>query len=166
MAGDTHHTGIVGVIVGAVVLFVALSTIPFIVLYHHRRRATARRSSELRNLTDGGIMRQVSVDRWLDEQTHASCEDRLYAQESCPICLSTLAASQDTLPFPEPAWVAPSPHDEPNLHDTMEADRVSGRRNILVLNRCHHVFHASCLASWFEYHQYRCPICQTSYFSE
>ncbi|RAK94628.1 hypothetical protein BO79DRAFT_185337 [Aspergillus costaricaensis CBS 115574] len=112
MAGDTHHTGIVGVIVGAVVLFVALSTIPF------------------------------------------------------PICLSTLAASQDTLPFPEPAWVAPSPHDEPNLHDTMEADRVSGRRNILVLNRCHHVFHASCLASWFEYHQYRCPICQTSYFSE
>ncbi|GJP89294.1 hypothetical protein AnigIFM63604_001859 [Aspergillus niger] len=54
-----------------------------IVLYHHRRRATARRSSELRNLTDGGIMRQVSVDRWLDEQTHASCEDRLYAQESC-----------------------------------------------------------------------------------
>ncbi|PYI10725.1 hypothetical protein BO78DRAFT_181435 [Aspergillus sclerotiicarbonarius CBS 121057] len=130
-------------------------------MWHHRRRTIARRDSELRNLTQGGTMRQVSVERWLEEQTHADHSDRQYAQESCPICLSGLvpsqASSQETLPFPETAHIASSPHNEPDLHDTIEG------RNILVLSRCHHVFHASCLTAWFQDHQHKCPICQTAY---
>ncbi|OOF91215.1 hypothetical protein ASPCADRAFT_134620 [Aspergillus carbonarius ITEM 5010] len=82
MAGDTHKAGIVGVVVGAVLLFAAMSMVPFIVMWHHRRRTIARRDSELRNLTHGGTMRQVSVERWLEEQTHADHGDRQYAQES------------------------------------------------------------------------------------
>ncbi|OJJ97523.1 hypothetical protein ASPACDRAFT_45617 [Aspergillus aculeatus ATCC 16872] len=33
---------------------------------------------------------------------------------------------------------------------------------VVVLNRCDHVFHAACLVLWVEQHRYRCPICQAS----
>ncbi|PYH82222.1 hypothetical protein BO82DRAFT_353792 [Aspergillus uvarum CBS 121591] len=33
---------------------------------------------------------------------------------------------------------------------------------VVVLNRCSHVFHAACLVLWVEQHRYRCPICQAS----
>ncbi|PWY72296.1 hypothetical protein BO70DRAFT_364834 [Aspergillus heteromorphus CBS 117.55] len=163
MTPEQSSSSIVGVVVGAVLLFAAMSFVPLAILMYHRRTHPLRRDSELRDLTTDGTMRQVSVERWLEEQTRADNEHWEYAQESCPICLSgLLAPSQDTLPYPEPACIAPSPPDEATP-ESMERGRAGGGRNILVLNRCHHAFHASCLASWFEYHQYRCPTCQTSY---
>lgn len=84
---------------------------------------------------------------------------------SSPICLSSLSSSP--LPVhPEPAHLArqrnlsPAGSDESFSCRAMDTRRDSG---ILVLNQCHHAFHASCLTSWFEYRHYRCPICQTSY---
>ncbi|GAB1200635.1 hypothetical protein APSETT444_010009 [Aspergillus pseudonomiae] len=99
------------------------------------------------------------------------------------ICLSTLvvpSSSQDTLPSsPEPACILPPSRSTTALHrhDTLtpdadpplvESDRTryryrDGDRSVLVLNQCNHAFHASCLASWFAYGRYKCPICQTEY---
>ena len=94
------------------------------------------------------------------------------------ICLSPLAfrSSQPELaamiPTPEPAWI-PATHLDRYPQDTEHAagtltdtnHRLSPRplEEIRILNRCNHAFHASCLASWFQYGQFRCPICQASY---
>ncbi|KAB8232078.1 hypothetical protein BDV23DRAFT_15834 [Aspergillus alliaceus] len=157
-------------------------------MWHHRRRAATRRASEIHNLQVNGCIRQVTVERWLEEVARTDNGERPqqhYAQEPCSICLSTLllasssSSSQDTLPSsPEPACILPPPHPRSTLHshDTLTPDAdppsllESGRiryhcrtRSVLVLNQCNHAFHASCLASWFTYGQYKCPICQTVY---
>ena len=94
------------------------------------------------------------------------------------ICLSPLVfrSSQQQpdstpamIPTPEPVWI-PATHPDRYPQDTEQAltdtdHRLSPRplEEIRVLNRCNHAFHASCLASWFQYGQFRCPICQASY---
>ncbi|KAJ5484876.1 hypothetical protein N7539_004864, partial [Penicillium diatomitis] len=89
---------------------------------------------------------------------------------SSPICLSSLSSTSGLL-SPEPARL---PHNHRKPSDSSGSTAFSradldtekgGRRDsaVVVLNRCHHVFHKACLASWFEYRRYRCPICQTSY---
>ncbi|PYH87825.1 hypothetical protein BO71DRAFT_489257 [Aspergillus ellipticus CBS 707.79] len=190
MAADGHGhgpsgTSIVGVVVGAVLLFAAMSFIPLIILLYHRRTRPLRRDSELRTFTSSGTMRQVSVQRWLEEQTHphpdstplttttSNNNEWHYAQESCPICLSHLStsSSQDSLPYPEPACVAPSssPPDEsvPQEDRPVPPPAPAAQRNsILVLNRCHHTFHTECLAEWFVARRLRCPVCQMSYFPD
>ncbi|KAE8382030.1 hypothetical protein BDV26DRAFT_288789 [Aspergillus bertholletiae] len=184
MAGDPPGSEIVGVVVGAVLLFGAISLVPILIMWHYRRRAAARRASEMHLLQVNGCIRQVTVERWLDELTRSQNGEQQYAQETCAICLATLAApssSQDTLPSPpEPAWCHPHSRSTTALHRhgtlTPDADPPplldSGRMRhrygdgdcgVIVLNQCHHAFHASCLASWFAYGQYKCPICQTAY---
>ncbi|KAG2026088.1 hypothetical protein GB937_002234 [Aspergillus fischeri] len=78
---------IAGVVAGAVVLFVAISAIPIaqnagmglyrqqltnlehsIIMWRHRRKEAARRARELAALREYGCMRQVGVERWLEEQ--------------------------------------------------------------------------------------------------
>ncbi|KAB8260867.1 hypothetical protein BDV32DRAFT_122283 [Aspergillus pseudonomiae] len=187
MADDPPGAGIAGVVVGAVLLFGAISLVPILIMWHHRRRAAARRASEVRLLQVNGCMRQVTVERWLEELARSENGEpqhqRHYAQETCSICLSTLvvpSSSQDTLPSsPEPACILPPSRSTTALHrhDTLtpdadppllESDRTryryrDGDRSVLVLNQCNHAFHASCLASWFAYGRYKCPICQTEY---
>ncbi|KAH1495795.1 hypothetical protein KXV92_004041 [Aspergillus fumigatus] len=59
---------IAGVVAGAVVLFVAISVIPIIIMWRHRRNEAARTARELAALREYGCMRQVGVERWLEEQ--------------------------------------------------------------------------------------------------
>ncbi|KAL4818339.1 hypothetical protein BDW67DRAFT_15680 [Aspergillus spinulosporus] len=61
-------------------------------MHRHRRRATERNANELHALQVNGCMRQVTVQRWLDQQRpHPNIIER-YAGESCPICLTSLLA--------------------------------------------------------------------------
>ncbi|BCS17782.1 RING finger protein [Aspergillus puulaauensis] len=55
----------------------------------HRQRAAQRHANELRRLETNGSMRQVTVQRWLDEQSTSDNLER-FAGESCPICLTSL----------------------------------------------------------------------------
>ncbi|GIK06370.1 hypothetical protein Aspvir_002018 [Aspergillus viridinutans] len=59
---------IAGVVAGAVAIFVAISGIPIIIMWRHRRKEAARRARELAALREYGCMRQVGVERWLEEQ--------------------------------------------------------------------------------------------------
>jgi hypothetical protein len=91
---------------------------------------------------------------------------------SSPICLSSLS-SNPNLAFPKPAQLprrqpperdtSPDPSDGSCCGAAAAGTRPRCDSGILVLNRCHHAFHLSCLSSWFEYRHYRCPICQASY---
>ncbi|KAL2871388.1 RING finger protein [Aspergillus lucknowensis] len=174
------------------------------IMRRHRRRAAERHADELRCLEVNGTTRQVSVQRWLDQQqtaTTTTTSEHLerYADESCPICLtslfplSTLSPSSGStiqnppdrsnnhhrplpsLAPPEAAHISHS--DQCTATITTDEDRnrppreptAEGRRSrawspgstsgVTILNRCNHAFHTGCLASWFEYRQYRCPIC-------
>ncbi|KAL3448475.1 hypothetical protein BJX65DRAFT_63906 [Aspergillus insuetus] len=206
MAGNPTSKNLIAVIIGAVILFGAISIIPLIIMRRHRRRAAARHANELHCLEVNGTIRQVSVQRWLDQQqttsTATSENFERYADESCPICLTSLFApsalslsgstihnpqdrSNQTLPLPSPPEAAHISHPDqcttittrtrtdddrtrlprrPGQRPPAEADDEEERTNpsssgVLILNRCTHAFHARCLASWFEYGQYRCPIC-------
>ncbi|KAJ5722239.1 hypothetical protein N7488_000274 [Penicillium malachiteum] len=130
-------------------------------MWLHRRRAPARRASETVNLTSS--MQQVSVDRWLEEQNTPN-DTSHYAQDTCAICLSSLSSSP-YLSTPELAHLADTPPRKPNAdNDDEKRGHDPMRENcIIVLNRCHHAFHLTCLTSWFEYRRYKCPICQASY---
>ncbi|KAJ5737088.1 uncharacterized protein N7483_002213 [Penicillium malachiteum] len=163
MADDSLLPGeVIGIIIGAVALFSIISVVPMLIMWIHRRhaptrRAPARRTSETLNLTSS--MQQVSVDRWLAEQNTPSDASH-YAQDTCAICLSPLSSSPylSTLELAHLPDTPPSkPNDEKHRHDPL------GENCIIVLNRCHHAFHLSCLTSWFEYRRYKCPICQASY---
>ncbi|KAE8355491.1 hypothetical protein BDV28DRAFT_146052 [Aspergillus coremiiformis] len=128
---------VIGVVIGAILL----------IMWYHRRQAARRASDE--------CMRPGTVARWLAEVARSE-DERPYAQDICSICLSTLLASSshDTLPTsPEPVYLPSSP---------LESHR-DGDRTVLVLNQCNHAFHAICLASWFAYGQYTCPVCQAVY---
>ncbi|RHZ48230.1 RING finger protein [Aspergillus thermomutatus] len=193
---------IAGVVAGGVVLFAAISLIPIarnywnrtnedkihnlrsttdqtwndsIVMWQHRRRAAARRASELEALREHGCMQQVGVERWLEGQRgntvacSRSSDNNVhdfgrYAQEPCSICLSTLlpsSSSQSSLPSSDPER---PPQGTSGLDPAAEAPTRDW--NLLILNRCGHAFHYSCLASWWEYRPYRCPVCQASYAPE
>ncbi|GFF73805.1 hypothetical protein IFM61392_09126 [Aspergillus lentulus] len=140
-------------------------------MWRHRRKEAARRARELAALRESGCMRQVGVERWLEEQRSdiVACSRSnnnknvhdfgRYAQEPCAVCLSTLlpsSPSQSSLPCSDPERY---PQGTSDLGPPAEA-------SLLVLNRCGHAFHCSCLASWWEYRPYRCPVCQTSYAPE
>ncbi|KAE8149183.1 hypothetical protein BDV25DRAFT_6344 [Aspergillus avenaceus] len=169
MAGDPPGSEIVGVVVGAVLLFGTISLVPVLIMWHHRRRNAARRASEVHRLQTSGCMRQVTVQRWLDEQAQSDTGEQYQAQEICSICLSALnlaSSSYDTLASPEPVCLPPpSPLHTltPGPHESQHRFRSRDGDRLLILNQCHHVFHAPCLASWFAYGQYKCPICQTVY---
>ncbi|KAJ5657573.1 uncharacterized protein N7484_001222 [Penicillium longicatenatum] len=154
MADDDLPRGeVVGIIIGAVALFSLISFFPMVLMWQHRRRDASRRASETANLTSS--MQQVSVTRWIEEQNEPS-ENARYAQDMCPICLSSLS-SPAYLSSPEPAHLPGIRSDDASIPDT------ENEKSIIVLNRCHHAFHSSCLTSWFEYRHYKCPICQASY---
>ncbi|KAL2841433.1 hypothetical protein BJY01DRAFT_9226 [Aspergillus pseudoustus] len=200
MAGNSASKNLIAVVIGAVVLFGAISVIPIVIMRRHRRRAAARHANELRCLEVNGTIRQVSVQRWLDQQqtiaTATSENLERYADESCAICLTSLFApsalslsgstmhnpldrSNQTLPLPSPPEAAHVLHPDrcstitattipdddrtrPPRHPRRRPageDENPGTSDVLILNRCTHAFHAHCLASWFEYGQYRCPIC-------
>ncbi|KAI1773005.1 hypothetical protein F4818DRAFT_130489 [Hypoxylon cercidicola] len=36
----------------------------------------------------------------------------------------------------------------------------------LMLKRCHHIFHARCLATWFLRKKYNCPVCRAPYYQQ
>ncbi|KAB8073532.1 hypothetical protein BDV29DRAFT_135619 [Aspergillus leporis] len=189
MAGNPPGSQIIGVVLGAVLLFGTISLVPILIMWHHRRRATARRASEVHLLQVNGCMRQVTVERWLEEQTTHSGNSvqqqppPQYAQETCSICLSALflasSSSQDTLSLPPPPSPPPHPRSPPALHirntltpdsdppSTLESSPIyhqyRSRDGVLILNQCNHAFHTACLASWFTYGQYKCPICQMVY---
>ncbi|KAK9647275.1 hypothetical protein HCH54_005987 [Aspergillus fumigatus] len=141
-------------------------------MWRHRRNEAARTARELAALREYGCMRQVGVERWLEEQHSdiAACSRSnnnnnvhdfgRYAQEPCAICLSTLlpsSPSRSSLPFSDPDRY---PQGTSDLRPTPEA------ASLLILSRCGHAFHHSCLASWWEYRPYRCPVCQASYAPE
>ncbi|PYI31929.1 hypothetical protein BP00DRAFT_446162 [Aspergillus indologenus CBS 114.80] len=106
---------IVGVIIGAVALFIVISFLPIAITWHRRRRRAAttaaggtsspaptadphRRDSALQALTGSPSMQQLplSVERWLAEQTHSGTHETWhYAQESCAICLERLRVEVD-----------------------------------------------------------------------
>ncbi|KAJ5438996.1 uncharacterized protein N7458_009994 [Penicillium daleae] len=133
------------------------------IMWYHRRHAAARATNEDHDLASP--MQQTSVEQWLEEQNAPSYVGQ-YSHETCPICLSSLSSSP-YLVFPEPARL---PHGQRKLSNCVSGEySYSGAKDsrrhsgILVLNRCHHAFHTACLASWFEYQRYSCPICQASY---
>ncbi|KAL2828153.1 hypothetical protein BDW59DRAFT_50869 [Aspergillus cavernicola] len=201
MAGNPTSRNLIAVVIGAVILFGAISVIPIIIMRRHRSRAAERHANELHCLEGNGTMRQVTVQRWLDQQTTSEHLER-YAGESCPICLTSLLAppalslpSSTTqnqnhqhqrptlLPLPPAAAHISHPDQcthphptrtddgrirlprgpSPSHHEERTPESVS---TVLILNRCNHAFHTDCLASWFEYRQYRCPICSDVLFSE
>ncbi|KAF7591193.1 hypothetical protein BBP40_001852 [Aspergillus hancockii] len=84
MAGDPPGSEIVGVVLGAVLLFGTISLVPILVMWHHRRRATARRASEVQLLHVNGCMRQVTVERWLEEQTTHSGDSEQQQEQQPP----------------------------------------------------------------------------------
>lgn len=164
---------VIGIVIGAIVLFSIISILPIFLVWHRRRRQAATAAARPVNqaLVLSSSMEQVSVERWLEQQnTNSDIEQ--YAEDTCPICLSSLSSTPN-LTYPKPAQL---PRRQPPRRDTSPdpsdgsccgaaAAGTSPRRDsgILVLNRCHHAFHLSCLSSWFEYRHYRCPICQASY---
>lgn len=197
MAGSPTSKNLIAVVIGAVLLFGAISILPIIIMRRHRRRAAQRHANELRHLETNGSMRQVTVQRWLDQQSTSENLER-FAGESCPICLtSLLVPSALSLPDstvhtlnqnqnqplspPEAAHIshrhsdllcrpqtnnddyndcsrplqAPMPHDYQGVGPNTQCSFTG----VLILNRCNHAFHTACLASWFQYRQYRCPIC-------
>ncbi|KAJ5203851.1 uncharacterized protein N7498_004730 [Penicillium cinerascens] len=162
MAEDLPQGEIIGIVIGAIVLFSIISIVPIVIMWHHRRRAANRSASGTHNRTIS--MREPSVERWLAEQNPNSDPEQ-YAQDICPICLSSLSSSP-YLADPEPVHLAGQPGLSPaRSEDSCSCGARDARRDsgILVLNRCHHAFHFSCLTSWFEYRRYQCPICQASY---
>ncbi|KAL4995833.1 hypothetical protein BDV10DRAFT_123799 [Aspergillus recurvatus] len=92
MAGSPTSRNLIAVIIGAVLLFGAISVLPIVIMRRHRRRAAERNANELRALQVNGCMRQVTVQRWLDQQRPTPDILERYAGESCPICLSSLVA--------------------------------------------------------------------------
>ncbi|KAJ5545538.1 hypothetical protein N7535_006076 [Penicillium sp. DV-2018c] len=174
---------IIGVVIGAVVLFSLISMIPLLIMWYHRRRTIraahiqivpAVHQVPLQNV----LGEPISVDRWLEEQ-NIPTNAQQYGQDTCylyhiqipvplikiswpcgsmiyPICLSALSSS----PYPscpDPAVLAHHQHPgKCGAHRPHESE-------ILVLNRCKHAFHLACLRSWFEYRRYKCPVCQASY---
>ncbi|KAL4776028.1 hypothetical protein BDW60DRAFT_105791 [Aspergillus nidulans var. acristatus] len=153
MAGSPTSRNLIAVIIGAVLLFGAISVLPIVIMRRHRRRATESHANELRALQVNGCMRQVTVQRWLDQQRPTPNIIEQYAGESCPICLtsllapSTLAASASismssstvqTLPQcqqhippcpspPETAHIAyPHSHSEPCIPSTNNDDESTG----------------------------------------
>jgi hypothetical protein len=85
------------------------------------------------------------------------------------ICLSTLYAPSP----PEPAKLrtaAPvrAAHETVAVEDpddaSVSAASLSVSEEILRLNVCHHEFHAECLASWFAFSKFSCPICRAVYY--
>ena len=50
-------------------------------MWRHRRRAAARRASEVHLLQVNGCMRQVSVERWLEELTRSENGDQQQQQQ-------------------------------------------------------------------------------------
>lgn len=163
---------VIGIVIGAIALFSIISILPiFLVWYRRRRRAATAVASRSGNqvLPLSTSMEQVSVERWLEQQTTNSDIEQ-YATDTCPICLSSLSSTSN-LACPKPAHL---PRRQPLGEDISStpsdgsccgAARIDTRRDsgILVLNRCHHAFHLRCLSSWFEYRHYRCPLCQASY---
>ncbi|KAL3495516.1 hypothetical protein BJX62DRAFT_173731 [Aspergillus germanicus] len=87
MAGNPTSKNLIAVVIGAVILFGAISIIPLVIMRRHRRRAAARHANELHCLEINGTIRQVSVQRWLDQQqttaTATSENFERYADESC-----------------------------------------------------------------------------------
>lgn len=175
----------IGVIVGAILLFAVISLIPILVMWYQKRNSASRRSSELRQLNTDGFVRHISVEQWLGSQPRNAEQ---YAQDICAICLSTLALRSDPVSRPEPAlirhtsfrpspslarlasgqaFVASDPDPDPDpgwdSHSDPDPDDLHDEQ-ITVLSGCKHAFHESCLASWFEYQQNKCPMCQTPYF--
>ncbi|KAJ5557014.1 hypothetical protein N7494_000929 [Penicillium frequentans] len=161
MVDDNLPRGeVIGIIIGAVALFSLISLFPIAIMWQHRRRDASRRASETANLTSS--MQQVSVTRWVEEQNEPS-ESTRYAQDMCPICLSSLSSAA-YLSSPESVHLSGSPrHHSPVRSDDRSIPDIGNDNSIIVLNRCHHAFHSTCLTSWFEYRHYKCPICQASY---
>ncbi|KAJ5139388.1 uncharacterized protein N7515_004236 [Penicillium bovifimosum] len=145
---------IIGVVIGAVVVFSLISVIPMLIMWYHRRRAIRAARNQIAPAVYQ-VPLQTVMDRWLEEQNIPTNAQR-YGQDTCPICLSALSSS----PYPccpDPAVLAH--HQQSDLcgaHHPPES-------KILILNRCKHAFHLACLRSWFEYRRYKCPICQASY---
>ncbi|KAL4927521.1 uncharacterized protein BDV17DRAFT_292523 [Aspergillus undulatus] len=81
MAGNPTSKNLIAVVIGAVLLFGAISVIPIVIMRRHRRRAAERHANELRALQVNGSMRQVTVRRWLDQQTRSDNLEQ-YAGES------------------------------------------------------------------------------------
>ncbi|KAL6236716.1 hypothetical protein BDW75DRAFT_104231 [Aspergillus navahoensis] len=92
MTGSPTSRNLIAVIIGAVLLFGAISVLPIVIMRRHRRRAAERNANELRALQVNGCMHQVTVQRWLDQQRPTPDILERYAGESCPICLSSLLA--------------------------------------------------------------------------
>ncbi|KAL4976448.1 hypothetical protein BDW66DRAFT_51793 [Aspergillus desertorum] len=92
MAWSPTGRNLVAVIIGAVLLFGAISVLPIVIMRRHRRRAADRNASELRALQVNGFTRQVTVQRWLEQQRPTSNIFDRYRGESCPICVSSLLA--------------------------------------------------------------------------
>ncbi|OJJ55841.1 hypothetical protein ASPSYDRAFT_48097 [Aspergillus sydowii CBS 593.65] len=81
MAGSPTSRNLIAVVIGAVLLFGAISVLPIIIMRRHRRRAAHRHANELRHLETNGSMRQVTVQRWLDQQSTSDNLER-FAGES------------------------------------------------------------------------------------
>ncbi|KAL4954027.1 hypothetical protein BDW69DRAFT_183928 [Aspergillus filifer] len=68
MTGSSASKNLIAVVIGAVILFGAISVIPIVIMRQHRRRAAQRHADELQHLQVNGSMQQVTVRRWLDQQ--------------------------------------------------------------------------------------------------
>ncbi|KAL4992823.1 hypothetical protein BDW68DRAFT_2229 [Aspergillus falconensis] len=82
MAGSPTSRNLIAVIIGAVLLFGAISVLPIVIMRRHRRRAAERDANELHALQVNGCMHQVTVQRWLDQQRPAFDILERYAGES------------------------------------------------------------------------------------
>lgn len=166
---------VIGIVIGAIVLFSIISILPIFLVWYRRKRNAAAAAAHPVNqaLPLSSSMEQISVERWLEQQNTNSDVEQ-YAADTCPICLSSLSSTPN-LAYPKPAHVprrqsehdtSPAPSDADADADGSCCGAADGSRRdsgILVLNRCHHAFHLRCLSSWFEYRHYRCPLCQASY---
>ncbi|KAJ5166309.1 uncharacterized protein N7482_005090 [Penicillium canariense] len=80
MAGDNLPQGeVIGIVIGAIVLFGIISIVPIIIMFLHRRRAANRAANETHNRTSP--MQQTCVEQWLEEQNVSSDIER-YAHDT------------------------------------------------------------------------------------
>ncbi|KAL4753527.1 hypothetical protein BDW72DRAFT_26812 [Aspergillus terricola var. indicus] len=177
MAGSPTSRNLIAVIIGAVLLFGAISVLPIpICLTSLLAPSTLAASASISMSMSSSTV-----------QTLPQCQQHIPPYPSPPEtahiahphshsepCIpSTNNDDESTPPRSRSPWNLhlsrrPSPETRSHTNTSTNTSGSLGHRGVLILTRCNHVFHTSCLTSWFEYirvqsHaqcQYRCPVCK------
>ncbi|KAL4738571.1 hypothetical protein BDV11DRAFT_134456 [Aspergillus similis] len=179
MAGSPTSRNLIAVIIGAVLLFGAISVLPIPICLTSL-------------LTPSTLAASASISMSISSstvQTLPQCQQHIPPcpsppetahiahphSHSEPCIPSTNNDDESTRPRSRSPWNqhlsrGPSLESRSHTNTSTNASGSLGHSGVLILTRCNHVFHTACLISWFEYlrvqsHaqcQYRCPVCKDS----